>query len=42
MDKVGGCCLAILAAPIVLLGVTWILNKICWLVLCLVTGTPFW
>lgn len=40
MDKVSGCCLAILAVPIVLLGVTWILNKIFWIIISIGTGTP--
>lgn len=42
MDKVGGCCFAVLIAPIILLGVTWILNKICWFIICVGTDTSPW
>jgi hypothetical protein len=40
MDKVGSCCSVVLVASAALLGVTWILNKICWVIICIGTDTP--
>lgn len=35
-----GCCVAVVVAPVVLLGATWILNKIFWIIVCIISDTP--
>lgn len=37
-----GCCFAVVVAPVVLLGATWIINKVCWLIICVGTNTSPW
>jgi hypothetical protein len=42
MEKIGSCLLTAVLAPFALMGITWVLNKICWFILCVGTNTNPW